>query len=155
MTSSDLFRPKIDITVRRNQRPMKTTQTNIRSSSGISNGDRLLYVYFFKIMSIVRLHQSLDVSLKQLIEKYSENKCSPPEETDENQDPLEEDNQAGEDENQEVVDENQEEVDENQEEVEKNQEDEEENQEDEEEDQNKNKRGVSIVSSEYDSISSE
>ncbi|GBC13779.2 hypothetical protein GLOIN_2v1790441 [Rhizophagus irregularis DAOM 181602=DAOM 197198] len=94
-------------------------------------------------------------SLKQLIEKYSENKCSPPEETDENQDPLEEDNQAGEDENQEVVDENQEEVDENQEEVEKNQEDEEENQEDEEEDQNKNKRGVSIVSSEYDSISSE
>ncbi|PKB99558.1 hypothetical protein RhiirA5_429513, partial [Rhizophagus irregularis] len=87
-------------------------------------------------------------SLKQLIEKYSENKCSPPEEADENQNPLEEDDQAGEDENQEVVDENQEEVEENQEEVD-------ENQEDEEEDQNKNKRGVSVVSSEYDSISSE
>ncbi|PKK58877.1 hypothetical protein RhiirC2_795634 [Rhizophagus irregularis] len=55
---------------------------------------------------------------------------------------------AGEDKNQEVVNENQEEV-------EENQEDEEENQEDEEEDQNKNKRGVSIVFSEYDSISSE
>ncbi|PKK57784.1 hypothetical protein RhiirC2_797418 [Rhizophagus irregularis] len=76
-----------------------------------------------------------------LIEKYSENKCSPPEEADENQDPLEEDDQAEEDENQEVVDKNQEEVDENQE--------------DEEEDQNKNKRGVNVVSSEYDSISSE
>ncbi|CAB4482613.1 unnamed protein product [Rhizophagus irregularis] len=106
-------------------------------------------------MSIVRLHQSLDVSLKQLIKKYSENKCSPPEEADENQDPPEEDDQAGEDENQEVVDKNQEVVDENQEEVEENQEDEEENQEDEEEDQNKYKRGVSVVSSEYDSISSE
>ncbi|UZN99503.1 uncharacterized protein OCT59_000772 [Rhizophagus irregularis] len=94
-------------------------------------------------------------SLKQLIEKYSKNKCSPPEEADENQDPPEEDDQAGEDENQEVVDENQEEVDENQEEIEVNQEDEEENQEDEEEDQNKNKRVVSVVSSEYDSISSE
>ncbi|EXX51975.1 hypothetical protein RirG_257140 [Rhizophagus irregularis DAOM 197198w] len=94
-------------------------------------------------------------SLKQLIEKYSKNKCSPPEEADENQDPPEEDDQAGEDENQEVVDENQEEVDENQEEIEVNQEDEEENQKDEEEDQNKNKRGVSVVSSEYDSISSE
>ncbi|CAB4390612.1 unnamed protein product [Rhizophagus irregularis] len=129
--SSDLFRPKIDTTVQRNQRPMKTIQTNVRSSSGISNGDRLLYVYFFEIMSIVRLHQSLDV----------ENKCSPPEEADENQDPLEEDDQAEEDENQEVVDKNQEEVDENQE--------------DEEEDQNKNKRGVNVVSSEYDSISSE
>uniref|UniRef100_U9TX17 Uncharacterized protein n=1 Tax=Rhizophagus irregularis (strain DAOM 181602 / DAOM 197198 / MUCL 43194) TaxID=747089 RepID=U9TX17_RHIID len=83
------------------------------------------------------------------------NKCSPPEEADENQDPPEEDDQAGEDENQEVVDENQEEVDENQEEVEENQEEVDENQEDEEEDQNKNKRGVSVVSSEYDSISSE
>ncbi|PKC53682.1 hypothetical protein RhiirA1_404150 [Rhizophagus irregularis] len=90
-----------------------------------------------------------------LIKKYSENKCSPPEEADENQDPPEEDDQAGEDENQEVVDKNQEVVDENQEEVEENQEDEEENQEDEEEDQNKYKRGVSVVSSEYDSISSE
>ncbi|EXX51971.1 uncharacterized protein OCT59_017609 [Rhizophagus irregularis] len=145
MTSSDLFRLKIDTTVRRNRRPMKTTQTNIRSSSEISNGDRLLYIHFFEIMSIVWLYQSLDV----------ENKCSPPEEADENQDPLEEDDQVGEDENQEVVDENQEEVDENQEEVEENQEEVNENQEDEEEDQNKNKRGVSVVSSEYDSISSE
>ncbi|PKY62794.1 hypothetical protein RhiirA4_489923, partial [Rhizophagus irregularis] len=55
--------------------------------------------------------------------------------------------QTGKDKNQEEVDENQEEVDENQEEVD-------ENQEDEEEDQNKNKKGVSIVSSKYDSISS-
>ena len=93
-------------------------------------------------------------SLKQLIEKYSGNKCSPPEEADENQDPPEEDDQAGEDENQDG-DENQEVVDENQEEVDENQEEVEENQEDEEENQNKNKRGVSVVSSEYDSISSE
>ncbi|PKY36940.1 hypothetical protein RhiirB3_460796, partial [Rhizophagus irregularis] len=73
---------------------------------------------------------------------------SPLEEADENQDPPEEDDQAEEDENQEVVDENQEEVEENLEEVD-------ENQEDKEEDQNKNKRSVSVVSSEYDSISSE
>ncbi|CAB4373262.1 unnamed protein product [Rhizophagus irregularis] len=91
MTSSDLFRPKIDITVQRNQRLMKTIQTN---------------------------------------------------------DPPEEDDQAEENENQEVVDKNQKEVDENQEEVD-------ENQEDKKEDQNKNKKGVSVISSEYDSISSE
>ncbi|PKK79638.1 hypothetical protein RhiirC2_768880 [Rhizophagus irregularis] len=63
-------------------------------------------------------------------------------------DPPEEDDQAEENENQEVVDKNQKEVDENQEEVD-------ENQEDKKEDQNKNKKGVSVISSEYDSISSE
>ncbi|PKK44827.1 hypothetical protein RhiirC2_722730, partial [Rhizophagus irregularis] len=42
---------------------------------------------------------SYNGSLKQLIEKYSENKCSPPEEANENQNPLEKDDQAGEDEN--------------------------------------------------------
>ncbi|CAB5394226.1 unnamed protein product [Rhizophagus irregularis] len=154
MTSSDLFRPKIDTTVRRNWRLMKTTQTNLRTflrnyvNSAASSKFRHVRNREYGNYATNEIDALINAprwtkdgyngSLKQLIEKYNENKCSPPEEDD----------QAGEDENQEVVDENQEEV-------EENQEDEEENQEDEEEDQNKNKRGISVVSSEYDSISSE
>ncbi|UZO14258.1 uncharacterized protein OCT59_005718 [Rhizophagus irregularis] len=169
MMSSDLFRPKIDTTVRRNRRSIKTTQTNLCTflrnyvDSAASSKSRRVRNWEYGNYATNEIDAPINAprwtkdgyngSLKQLIEKYSENKCSSPEEADENQDLPEEDDQAGEDENQEVVDENQEEVDKNQEEVKENQEDEE-NQKDEEEDQNKNKRGVSVVSSEYDSISS-
>ncbi|CAB5389048.1 unnamed protein product [Rhizophagus irregularis] len=99
-------------------------------------------------------------SLRTFLQNYVDSVAS----SKSRRDLPEEDDQVREDENQEVVDENQDvstfssfctghkscpqEVEENQEEVD-------ENQKDEEEDQNKNKRGVSVVSSEYDSISSE